>query len=109
MTEGRIHDYAYSQGMDCAVSAQRLGRPSGLCWAQIHWPDRYVSLFGAPPYNPKNERPGDVPFKTQLEGLKRLMDAGKVILSFSLPAPGDVRRFIGGQNLCAARPHHDLR
>ncbi|KAK9839052.1 hypothetical protein WJX74_008492 [Apatococcus lobatus] len=59
------------------ASLQRLGTDH-LDLLQIHWPDRYVSLFGGPPYDPKNERPDDVPFKTQLEGLKRLVDAGKV-------------------------------
>ena len=44
---------------------------------QIHWPDRYVSLFGQPPYDAANEWDA-VPFEEQLEGLKHVIDQGKV-------------------------------
>eukprot|EP00200_Dunaliella_tertiolecta_P004745 CAMPEP_0202356994 /NCGR_PEP_ID=MMETSP1126-20121109/11211_1 /ASSEMBLY_ACC=CAM_ASM_000457 /TAXON_ID=3047 /ORGANISM="Dunaliella tertiolecta, Strain CCMP1320" /LENGTH=331 /DNA_ID=CAMNT_0048949811 /DNA_START=121 /DNA_END=1116 /DNA_ORIENTATION=+ len=45
---------------------------------QIHWPDRYVPLFGAPPYDIKNEREGDVPFEEQLQGIENVIKQGKV-------------------------------
>lgn len=45
---------------------------------QIHWPDRYVPLFGAGPYDVANERPDDIPFEEQLQGLQRMIEAGKV-------------------------------
>ncbi|PSC73609.1 aldo-keto reductase-like [Micractinium conductrix] len=45
---------------------------------QIHWPDRYVPLFGAGGYDIANEREGDVPFEEQLRGMERVVMAGKV-------------------------------
>eukprot|EP00891_Asterochloris_glomerata_P006296 jgi/Astpho2/6296/Aster-08347 len=58
-------------------SLKRLGTDY-LDLLQVHWPDRYVPLFGASGYDPKNERPDDVPFEVQLEGLARVVKAGKV-------------------------------
>jgi aryl-alcohol dehydrogenase-like predicted oxidoreductase len=29
---------------------------------QVHWPDRYVSLFGGGPYDQANQREGDASF-----------------------------------------------
>lgn len=43
---------------------------------QIHWPDRYVPLFGAPAYDLKLEREA-VPFEEQLEAFQTLVEAGK--------------------------------
>ena len=37
-----------------------------------------VPLFGASGYDPKNERPDDVTFEMQLEGLANVVKAGKV-------------------------------
>eukprot|EP00884_Botryococcus_braunii_P006093 jgi/Botrbrau1/15485/Bobra.43_2s0105.1 len=45
---------------------------------QIHWPDRYVPLFGAGSYNQANERDGDISFEEQLRGLDNVIKAGKV-------------------------------
>ena len=53
---------------------------------KIHWPDRYVPLFGAPPYDIKNEREF-VPFEEQLRGMEDVIKAGKV--------GGDVHTEIG--------------
>lgn len=44
---------------------------------QIHWPDRYVPLFGEFFYDPAKWRPS-VPFAEQLKALKELLDEGKV-------------------------------
>ena len=44
---------------------------------QIHWPDRYVSLFGAKQYDEEEEWDA-IPFEEQLEGMKDVIDAGKV-------------------------------
>ncbi|XP_047336592.1 protein tas [Impatiens glandulifera] len=44
---------------------------------QIHWPDRYIPLFGEFFYNPSKWRPS-VPFVEQLQAFKELVDAGKV-------------------------------
>ena len=45
--------------------------------AQIHWPDRYVPLFGASGYDVANEREA-IPFEEQLRGLEAVIKAGKV-------------------------------
>ena len=45
---------------------------------QVHWPDRYVSLFGASGYDVAQVREGDIPFDEQLRGLERVITAGKV-------------------------------
>jgi aryl-alcohol dehydrogenase-like predicted oxidoreductase len=44
---------------------------------QIHWPDRYVPIFGAEPYNASLEREA-VSFQEQLEAIDGLVQAGKV-------------------------------
>ncbi|KAK9844071.1 hypothetical protein WJX81_003751 [Elliptochloris bilobata] len=44
---------------------------------QIHWPDRYVSLFGASGYDAANEREA-IPFEEQLRGMEAVIKAGKV-------------------------------
>ncbi|KAK9137935.1 hypothetical protein Sjap_008529 [Stephania japonica] len=43
---------------------------------QIHWPDRYVPLFGEFFYDPSKWRPS-VPFVEQLEAFQELIDEGK--------------------------------
>ncbi|KAJ0966492.1 hypothetical protein J5N97_023409 [Dioscorea zingiberensis] len=44
---------------------------------QIHWPDRYVPLFGEFTYDPSRWRPS-VPFSEQLRAFQDLIDEGKV-------------------------------
>ncbi|KAD4178185.1 hypothetical protein E3N88_26776 [Mikania micrantha] len=44
---------------------------------QIHWPDRYVALFGEFFYNPSNWRQS-VPFVEQLRAFQELIEEGKV-------------------------------
>lgn len=44
---------------------------------QIHWPDRYVPLFGQPDYDPQYER-DTVPIAEQLEVFANLIKAGKI-------------------------------
>ncbi|XP_068664723.1 uncharacterized protein [Aristolochia californica] len=44
---------------------------------QIHWPDRYVALFGEFTYDSSKWRPS-VPFVEQLKALQELIDEGKV-------------------------------
>lgn len=44
---------------------------------QIHWPDRFVPLFGGFFYDPSKWRPS-IPFDEQLKAFKELIDEGKV-------------------------------
>jgi len=44
---------------------------------QIHWPDRYVPLFGDPDYDPQRER-DTVPIAEQLEVFANLIKDGKI-------------------------------
>jgi len=45
---------------------------------QIHWPDRYVPIFGADAYDPAKVRADPVPFEEQLEAMQDLVRDGKV-------------------------------
>ncbi|CAM0875885.1 unnamed protein product [Alopecurus aequalis] len=44
---------------------------------QIHWPDRYVAIFGSFAYDSTKWRPS-VPFEDQLKAFQELIDEGKV-------------------------------
>ena len=57
-------------------SLKRLGTDY-IDLLQIHWPDRYVPIFGADAYDASLEREY-VSFLEQLEAMKGLVDAGKV-------------------------------
>lgn len=60
---------------------------------QIHWPDRYVPLFGGAPYDPANER-DTVPIAEQLEVFADLIKAGKIrYLGLSNETPWGVCEF----------------
>ncbi|MDY6781546.1 MAG: NADP(H)-dependent aldo-keto reductase [Cyanobacteriota bacterium] len=60
---------------------------------QIHWPDRYVPLFGAAPYDPAKER-DTVPIAQQLEAFGDLVKAGKIrYLGLSNETPWGVSEF----------------
>jgi aryl-alcohol dehydrogenase-like predicted oxidoreductase len=62
-----------------AVDAQlqRLGTDY-IDLLSIHWPDRYVPLYGAPDYLYELERPDATPIKAQLEILNELVASGRV-------------------------------
>ncbi|NJK99749.1 MAG: NADP(H)-dependent aldo-keto reductase [Spirulinaceae cyanobacterium SM2_1_0] len=60
---------------------------------QIHWPDRYVPLFGAPDYDPAHERES-VPIQAQLEVLAEFVQAGKICyIGLSNETPWGVSEF----------------
>lgn len=44
---------------------------------QIHWPDRYVPMFGQTSFEPHLDR-DSVPLRTQLETFQELLQAGKI-------------------------------
>lgn len=74
------------------ASLKRLGTDY-IDLLQIHWPDRYVPLFGQDGYNPANERDSE-PILAQLEALKELVDAGKVrYIGVSNETPYGVAKF----------------
>ncbi len=58
-------------------SLQRL-QTDHLDLLQIHWPDRYLPLFGSGIYDPQKEREDDVSYDEQLRGLEKVIKAGKV-------------------------------
>lgn len=58
-------------------SLQRL-QTDHLDLLQIHWPDRYLPLFGSGIYDPQKERESDVSYEEQLRGLENVINAGKV-------------------------------
>lgn len=71
----RVNEKNIVESVD--ASLQRLG-VDHVDLLQVHWPDRYVPLFGAASYDVSLERPDDVPFDEQLRGLEKVIEAGKV-------------------------------
>jgi len=59
------------------ASLRRLGTDY-IDLLQIHWPDRYVPLFGAGAYDPSLEREDAVPLLEQIEAMRDLVEAGKI-------------------------------
>eukprot|EP00634_Sargassococcus_sp_CCMP2135_P011791 CAMPEP_0198662474 /NCGR_PEP_ID=MMETSP1467-20131203/47642_1 /TAXON_ID=1462469 /ORGANISM="unid. sp., Strain CCMP2135" /LENGTH=334 /DNA_ID=CAMNT_0044398963 /DNA_START=38 /DNA_END=1042 /DNA_ORIENTATION=- len=75
------------------ASLERLGTDY-LDLLQIHWPDRYVPLFGSDAYDLALERES-IAFDEQLEGLQSVIDAGKVrYVGVSNETPYGVAKFV---------------
>ena len=84
-------------------SLRRLGTDY-IDLLQIHWPDRYVPLFGSGTYDASQEREA-VPFVEQLQALKKLVDQGKVRhIGVSNETPYGVCRFVQEHERDASLP-----
>merc|ERR1719217_160411 len=59
------------------ASLKRLG-VEHLDLLQIHWPDRYVPMFGSVSYDCKKEREGAVSFEEQAKAMGELVKSGKI-------------------------------
>jgi len=84
----RIQYMPGRENRDCRVSGEdiltsvrfsleRLGTDY-LDLLQIHWPDRYVPLWGERDYNPALEREEDISFQEQVLALEQLRREGKI-------------------------------
>ena len=74
------------------ASLKRLGTEY-IDLLQIHWPDRYVPIFGANAYNRSLEREA-TPFEEQLEALNELIKQGKVRqIGLSNESPYGIMKF----------------
>ncbi|GAA0145943.1 oxidoreductase [Lithospermum erythrorhizon] len=61
---------------------------------QIHWPDRYVPMFGDTEYDPAQSY-SSVPIEEQLDALGRAVDAGKIrCIGLSNETPYGVMKFL---------------
>ncbi|XP_025815008.1 uncharacterized protein LOC112892051 isoform X2 [Panicum hallii] len=61
---------------------------------QIHWPDRYVPMFGETEYDPSSQYTS-VPMEEQLEALGRAIDAGKIrYIGLSNETPYGLMKFL---------------
>ena len=90
----RIFKAHISQAID--GSLQRL-QTDYVDLYQIHWPDRYVPMFGSTSYDINNEHETR-PITEQLQALAELVDAGKVrYIGLSNETPWGVSEF----NRCA--------
>ena len=64
----------------CDASLRRL-KTDYIDVYQLHWPDRYIPLFGSCEYDRRKERDGKfapVAFEETVLALKELLDAGKI-------------------------------
>lgn len=61
----------------CDASLRRLG-VDHVDLFQIHWPDRYLPLFGQTAYRREKRRPDAVPIEETAAALRDLADAGKI-------------------------------
>lgn len=86
------------------ASLARLG-VDHLDLLQIHWPDRYVPMFGSIAYDCSKEREGAVPFEEQARAMAELVKSGKVrAWGLSNETPLGVSAFIAAAEREGAPP-----
>ena len=77
--ENRLTEKQIIRSVECSLERLQTDYVDLL---QIHWPDRYVSLFGQKPYERKNERSDDeITFEEQASAMQKLIESGKVRFS----------------------------
>ncbi|KAM2001147.1 hypothetical protein ACFX16_008377 [Malus domestica] len=71
---------------------------------QIHWPDRYVPMFGETEYDPTRQF-SSIPIEEQLDALGRAVDSGKIrYVGLSNETPYGVMKFVQVAERSTYRP-----
>ncbi|CAL9203257.1 unnamed protein product [Musa hybrid cultivar] len=71
---------------------------------QIHWPDRYVPMFGETDYDPRQQY-GSVAIEEQLDALGKAVDSGKIrYIGLSNETPYGVMKFLHISNCIQSSP-----
>lgn len=86
------------------ASLKRLG-VEHLDLLQIHWPDRYVPMFGTVAYDCSKERAGSVTFEEQARAMGELISSGKIrAWGLSNETPLGVSQFVHAATAEGAPP-----
>merc|ERR1719440_262692 len=86
------------------ATLERLG-VEHLDLLQIHWPDRYVPMFGTRAYDYSKAREGDIPFEEQARAMGELVASGKIrSWGLSNETPLGVSQFVAAATAEGAPP-----